>query len=65
MQFVKTDDLKQKLNEWESIFYEIKDSKIDMLTDLITEADFLIEKRDYKGAYSLRYGGCTCRCKGR
>ena len=49
-ELVKTDDLKQKLNEWETIFYEIKDNKIDMLTDLITEADFLIEKRDYKGA---------------
>jgi len=49
-ELVKTDDLKKKLNEWESIFYEIKDTKIDMLTDLITEADFLIDKRDYKGA---------------
>ena len=49
-ELVKTDDLKHKLNEWENIFHEIKDTKIDMLTDLITEADFLIEKRDYKNA---------------
>ena len=49
-ELVKTDDLKHKLNEWEDVFHDIKDSKIDMLTDLITEADFLIEKRDYKSA---------------
>ena len=49
-ELVKTDDLKHKLNEWEEIFHDIKDTKIDMLTDLITEADFLIEKKDYKSA---------------
>ena len=30
-ELVKTDDLKKKLNEWETIFYEIKDNKIDMV----------------------------------
>ena len=54
-ELVKTDDLKQKLNEWESIFYEIKDTKIDMLTDFITEADFLIERKDYKNFYFITF----------
>ena len=47
---VKTDDLKQKLSEWDEQFQDLKDNKIDMLTDLITEADFLIERKDYKNA---------------
>lgn len=49
-ELVKTDDLKQKLTEWDETFKEIKDEKIDILTDLITEADFLIDKKDYKEA---------------
>jgi len=49
-ELVKTDDLKNKLNEWDNLFKEIKDEKIDMLTDLITEADFLIEKKEYNNA---------------
>ena len=36
---VKTDDLKQKLNDWDETIRVIKDEKIDILTDLITEAD--------------------------
>ncbi len=47
---VKTDDLKQKLNDWDETIRVIKDEKIDILTDLITEADFLVERRDYKNA---------------
>ena len=49
-ELVKTDNLKQKLSEWDEQFQDLKDNKIDMLTDLITEADFLIERKDYKGA---------------
>jgi len=49
-ELVKTDDLKNKLNEWDSLFKEIKEDKIDALTDLITEADFLIEKKEYNNA---------------
>ncbi|MBQ2872373.1 MAG: septation ring formation regulator EzrA [Bacilli bacterium] len=49
-ELVKTDNLKQKLSEWDEQFQDIKDNKIDMLTDLITEADFLIERKDYKNA---------------
>ena len=49
-ELVKTENLKQKLSEWDEEFQDIKDNKIDMLTDLITEADFLIERKDYKSA---------------
>jgi len=49
-ELVKTDNLKQKLADWDEEFKEIKENKIDNLTDLITEADFLIERRDYKNA---------------
>lgn len=49
-ELVKTEDLKQKLSDWDSEFKDLKENKIDNLTDLITEADFLIEKRDYNEA---------------
>ena len=49
-ELVKTEDLKQKLAYWDETFKEIKEDKIDKLTDLITEADFLIDRKDYKSA---------------
>ena len=49
-ELVKTDDLKQKLADWDETFKEIKEDEISNLTDLITEADFLIDRRDYKNA---------------
>jgi len=49
-ELVKTEDLKQKLAEWDEEFQDLKENKIDMLTDLITEADFLIDRNDYKNA---------------
>lgn len=49
-ELVKTDNLKQKLSDWDVEFKDLKENKIDMLTDLITEADFLIDKKDYKNA---------------
>ena len=49
-ELVKTDNLKQKLSDWDEQFKDLKDNKIDLLTDLITEADFLIERKDYKTA---------------
>ena len=49
-ELVKTDDLKQKLAYWDETFREIKEDKIDALTDLITEADFLVDRRDYANA---------------
>ena len=49
-ELVKTDNLKQKLAEWDEEFQDLKENKIDTLTDLITEADFLIERNDYNTA---------------
>ena len=49
-ELVKTENLKRKLSEWDAQFQDLKENKIDMLTDLITEADFLIERKDYKNA---------------
>ena len=49
-ELVKTDDLKQKLADWDETVRVIKEDKIDVLTDLITEADFLIDRHDYKNA---------------
>lgn len=49
-ELVKTDDLKQKLADWDDTFKTIKEEKIDALTDLITEADFLVDRHDYKNA---------------
>ena len=44
-ELVKTDNLKQKLADWDEQFKDLKENKIDTLTDLITDADFLIEKK--------------------
>ena len=49
-ELVKTDDLKEKLAYWDEEINEIKEKKLDTLTDLITEADFLVERKDYKNA---------------
>ncbi len=47
---VKTDNLKEKLNEWDTTFKLIKDDRVPKLTDLITEADYLVSRNEYKGA---------------
>lgn len=47
---VKTDNLQRKLDDWDSTFKVIKDDKIPKLTDMISEADFLIDKKEYKQA---------------
>lgn len=47
---VKTDNLKDKLNEWDTTFKLIKDDRVPKLTDLITEADYLVSRNEYKGA---------------
>ena len=49
-ELVKTDDLKKKLADWDSTINEIKSDKIDVITDLISEADYLIEKKEYQNA---------------
>ncbi len=49
-ELIKNDILKQKLNEWDAILEDIKTNKINHLTDLITEADFLVDRKEYKEA---------------
>ncbi len=49
-ELVKTDNLKDKLDYWDNEFKDIKENRIDTLTDLITDADFLLDRKDYKGA---------------
>lgn len=47
---VKTDNLKEKLNEWDTTFKLIKDDRVPKISDLLAEADFLINKKEYKTA---------------
>ncbi len=49
-ELVKTDNLRNKLNNWDSIFKDIKEVEVPKLNDMITEADFLIDKKDYPAA---------------
>lgn len=49
-ELIKTDNLKNKLDDWDNTFTTIRDEKIPELTDLISEADFLIDRKDYKQA---------------
>ena len=52
-ELVKTDNLKNKLEDWDVTFKVIKDEKISKLNDLISEADFLIDINEYKQAVKL------------
>ena len=47
---IKTDNLKDKLEDWDNTFKMIRDEKIPELTDLISDADYLIDRKDYKTA---------------
>ncbi len=49
-ELVKTGNLKNKLEYWDNEFKDIKENRIDALNDLITDADFLIDRKDYKDA---------------
>ena len=49
-ELIKTDNLKNKLDDWDNTFTTIRDERIPELTDLISEADFLIDRKDYKQA---------------
>lgn len=53
---VKTDDLKHKLNDWDSRFNYIKDDMLPKITDEISDVDFLIDKRDYTSAVKKMAG---------
>ena len=43
---VKTDNLKHKLEEWDSTFNYIKDQMLPEITDEISDVDFLIDKHE-------------------
>ena len=47
---VKTDNLKVKLDDWYNSFKLIKEDRVPKVNDMISEVDFLIDKRDYKTA---------------
>ena len=49
-ELVKTDNLKEKMEEWDTTFKLIRDDKIPELTDLISDVDFLVDRKDYKQA---------------
>ncbi len=47
---VKTDNLKDKLNEWDVTFKLIKDDRVPKLSEQIAEVDFLLSRREYTSA---------------
>ena len=49
-ELVKTDNLKDKMDDWDNTFKYIRDEKIPSLTDSISDADFLIDRKEYKEA---------------
>lgn len=49
-ELVKTDNLKDKMEDWDTTFKLIRDEKIPSLTDSISDAEFMIERKEYKPA---------------
>ena len=49
-ELVKTDNLKEKMEDWDTTFKLIRDEKIPELTDSISDADFMIDRKEYKQA---------------
>lgn len=49
-ELVKTDNLKDKMEDWDNTFKSIRDEKIPSLTDAISDVEFMIERKEYKGA---------------
>lgn len=47
---VKTDNLKAKLDDWDTTFKLIKEDRVPKVNDMISEVDFLIDRKDYKNA---------------
>jgi len=45
-ELIKTDNLKDKLDDWDNTFKLIRDQKIPEITDIISDADFLIDKKE-------------------
>ena len=49
-ELVKTDNLKEKMEDWDTTFKLIRDEKIPELTDSISDVDFMIDRKEYKQA---------------
>ena len=49
-ELVKTDNLKNKLNDWDKTFKMIKDEEVPKINDMISDVEFLVDKKDYKQA---------------
>ena len=49
-ELVKTENLQRKLDDWDNTFKLIKDDRIPKVTDMISDADFLIDKKEYRQA---------------
>ena len=49
-ELVKTDNLKNKLDYWDNTFKLIKDTEVPRVNDMISEVDFLIDKKDINSA---------------
>lgn len=49
-ELIKTDNLREKLDDWDNTFKLIRDEKIPELNDFISDADFLIDRKEYKQA---------------
>ncbi|HAX63172.1 MAG TPA: hypothetical protein DCX74_03635 [Firmicutes bacterium] len=49
-ELVKTDNLKEKMEDWDNTFKLIRDEAIPSITDSISDADFLIDRKEYKQA---------------
>jgi len=49
-ELVKTDNLRAKLEDWDNTFKLIKEEKVPKVNDMISEVDFLIDRKDYKNA---------------
>ena len=47
---VKTDNLRMKLEDWDNTFKLIKEDRVPKVNDMISEVDFLIDRKDYKNA---------------
>ena len=49
-ELVKTDNLKSKLDDWDATFKLIKDEEVPKINDMISDVEFLVDKKDYKQA---------------
>lgn len=49
-ELVKTDNLQNKLDNWDKSFNYVKDKMLPKITDELSDVDFMIDRRDYESA---------------